>query len=124
MLKNLFFISSITYTNFLAIVCLITLNKVPKVGISFADKIFHCFAYMVLSSLWYITLTYRFKFKRKGALIYASGFSILFGIIIEVLQGTLTTSRAFDVYDVVANTIGVLLTVIFVSVNKNITIKN
>jgi glycopeptide antibiotics resistance protein len=35
--------------------------------------------------------------------------SIIFGIIIEVLQGTVTAYRSSDINDVLANTIGVLL---------------
>ncbi len=44
-------------------------------------------------------------------MVYAALISITFGIIIEVLQDTMTVSRALDVYDILANTAGVLLAI-------------
>ncbi|MDO7173436.1 VanZ family protein [Mariniflexile sp. AS56] len=92
-------------------------------GVSFGDKIFHFLAYTVLAFLWYSTFLNTFKLEDKKALSYAVLFSIAFGIIIEVLQGTVTASRSADVYDVMANTMGVFLTVLIVFINKWITIK-
>ena len=37
---------------------------------------------------------------------------ILFGIIIEVVQQTMTTNRAGDVFDALANSVGVILGII------------
>ncbi len=98
--------------------CLIKINKLPNGGISYADKIYHCLSYIILSLLWYNTLLYMFKLKKQQALWYGSGFSIIFGIVIEVLQGALTTSRAADVNDVVANSVGVLFVILIVSLKK------
>lgn len=123
MRKNLLFLVSILYTLALATVCLIKIKKLPEIGVSFGDKIFHFLTYMVLAFLWFNAFFYTCKLEKKKALIYAALFSIVFGIIIEVLQGTLTTSRSFDVYDVMANTMGVFLTVIIVLVKNLITIK-
>ena len=123
MLKKLLLLVGILYTVVLATVCLITIKKLPEIGVSFGDKIFHFLAYTVLAFLWFNIFLNTFKLKKRQALIYAAFFSIVFGIIIEVLQGTLTTSRSFDVYDVMANTMGVFLTVIIVFVKNLITIK-
>ncbi|WP_348636629.1 VanZ family protein [Mariniflexile litorale] len=90
---------------------------------SFGDKIFHFLAYTVLAFLWYNTFFNTFRLERRKALLYAALFSIVFGIVIEVLQGVLTTSRSSDVYDVMANTMGVFLTVIIVFIKNLITIK-
>lgn len=35
--------------------------------------------------------------------------SVVFGIVVEVLQGTVTSYRSLDVYDMLANTFGALL---------------
>lgn len=43
-------------------------------------------------------------------------FAILFGIFIEVLQGSLTSTRSFDYYDVLANTTGVIIAAIMLKV--------
>lgn len=123
MLKKLLLLVSILYTLVLAGVCLIKIKKLPEIGVSFGDKIFHFLAYMVLSFLWFNTFFNTFKLEKKKALTYAALFSIVFGIIIEVLQGTITVSRSSDVYDVMANTMGVFLTVIIVFIRNLITIK-
>lgn len=123
MLKKLLLLIGILYTVVLATVCLIKIKKLPEIGVSFGDKVFHFLAYMVLAFLWFNIFLNTFKLKKKKALIYAALFSIVFGIIIEVLQGTIATSRSSDVYDVMANTIGVFLTVIIVFIRNLITIK-
>ncbi|MFI0428590.1 VanZ family protein [Mariniflexile sp. HMF6888] len=123
MRKKLFLLIGILYTVVLATVCLIKIKKLPEIGVSFGDKVFHFLAYMVLAFLWFNIFVDTFKLKEKKALIYAALFSIVFGIIIEVLQGTITTSRSSDVYDVMANTMGVFLTVIIVFIRNLITIK-
>ena len=40
--------------------------------------------------------------------------AIVFGIIIEVLQGVLTKNRQADVYDVIANSAGALFALIII----------
>ena len=123
MLKKLLFLISTAYTITLGTVCLIKINKLPEIGVCFADKIFHFLTYTVLTFLWFGSFFYTFKFEKNKALVYACVFSILFGIIIEVLQGVLTTFRTPDIYDVIANLVGVFLTVIIISVKNFITIK-
>nr|WP_308993088.1 VanZ family protein [Mariniflexile sp. KMM 9835] len=123
MLKKLLPLVSIVYTVVLATICLIKIKKIPNLGVSFGDKIFHFLAYTVLAFLWYNTFFNTFRLERRKALLYAALFSIVFGIVIEVLQGVLTTSRSSDVYDVMANTMGVFLTVIIVFIKNLITIK-
>ncbi len=122
MLKKSIFFLSILYTLTLATVCLVKLNKLPNVGLSYGDKIFHFLSYSVLAMLWFNTLLHTFKFKKRRALLYAALFSVVFGIVIEVLQGTLTSYRSSDMYDVIANTSGVLFTVLILAVKnpKNI----
>ncbi|MBJ6368015.1 VanZ family protein [Snuella sedimenti] len=113
----------ILYSVALTVVSLVKLNKLPDVGVSFGDKIFHFLTYCVLTFLWVNALFYFFKFTRAKAIIVAAIISIGFGILIEVLQGTVTASRASDLYDVAANTFGVLLAVLVMS-QKSIGIKN
>ncbi|CAH8281393.1 VanZ like protein [Mariniflexile fucanivorans] len=123
MLKKLIILISVLFTVALAAVCLIKINNIPDVGVSFGDKIFHFLSYTVLAFLWYSTFYKAFNFEKKKALMYTAVFSIIFGIIIEILQGTLTSSRSADLYDVMANTIGVFLAVVIISIKNLITIK-
>jgi VanZ family protein len=99
------------------------LNKMPDVGVSFGDKIFHLLAYLLLTFLWVNTFFLLVKTKKDIVLPYIALFCVVFGIVIEVLQATITAYRSADVFDVVANTAGVLLAVLILSVQKIVHIK-
>ena len=124
MLKKLILVVTIIYSLALITVSLAKLNNVPDIGISFGDKIFHFLAYFVLTLLWFYTFLYAFKFKKKRALFFAVILSVLFGIIIEVLQESITVSRALDVYDAVANTLGALLASMVLWFKSSLHVKN
>lgn len=123
MLKKQYFLLSILYTVLLAAVCLIRLNNLPDIRVSNGDKIFHLLAYLVLTFLWVNTLIYKFKLKKESAIVYGGLFCIAFGIIIEVLQGSVTSYRSSDIYDVVANTFGVLIMTLIFVIKNLVTIK-
>jgi VanZ family protein len=122
-LKKQFFLLSIIYTLALTTVCLIKLNNLPDIKVSNGDKIFHLLAYLVLTFLWVNTFIYKFKLKKEHAIVYAGVFCIAFGIIIEVLQGSVTSYRSSDIYDVVANTCGVLIMILIFVIKNLVTIK-
>jgi VanZ family protein len=122
-LKKGLLLISILYTVVLTTLCLVRLDNMPNVGVTFSDKIFHLLAYVVLTFLWINTILYKFELKKQSAILYGAIFCIIFGIVIEVLQGSLTSYRSSDFYDVVANTCGVLLTVLFLSIKKLAVIK-
>lgn len=124
MLKKLTPIITTIYSLALLTVSLATLNNVPDIGISFGDKIFHFLAYFVLTLLWFYTFLYTFKLKNKRAIFFAVILSVLFGIIIEVLQGSITVSRSLDVYDAVANSLGALLASMVWWLKNGLRVKN
>lgn len=109
MCKYFWALSAIAYTTALTTVSLMTLRNLPDVGISFGDKIFHFLAYFVLAFLWAFAFFYNYNFKKTKSIKYAFVISVVFGIIIEVLQGAVTVARSFDLYDMLANTFGALL---------------
>ena len=123
MLKKYFFLLSVLYTAALTTVCLIRLNNLPNIGVSFGDKIFHLLAYLVLTFLWVNTFIYKFKIKKETAIVYGGLFCIAFGIIIEGLQGSVTSYRSSDIYDVLANTCGVLIMALIFVIKNLVTIK-
>lgn len=123
MLKKNILLVAITYSTVLGIISLTSVKGIPDLGVSFADKIYHFLAYAMLSYLWFAVLFYRFTINRLKAISYAAFISIVFGIIIEVLQGGITASRISDVYDGIANTLGVLITVIVLLMNKKCRLK-
>ena len=74
-----------------------------------SDKILHTFAYTLLSLSWLFYFKPFQNIKQKG-LIFLGLF--IYGIIIEILQTTLTTYRTGSFYDVLANSIGILIALI------------
>jgi len=81
----------------------------------------HGFAYFILTLLWlfYYLMkksgihNYKWKFFNISALV------IVFGMLIEVLQGVLTSYRQPDWADILANSIGVLIAFLFCIVFLN-----
>jgi len=70
------------------------------------DKAVHFTLYFVLAILMYYSF---FKIKneliiKRVVVIVVIG--ILFGTLIEVIQGTLITNRTFDQFDILANSLG------------------
>lgn len=81
------------------------------VKIPHLDKLVHFTFYFVMVVLGVLAageyLKKRIKFS--NVLIYTLLFAIAYGIIIEVIQYTLTVNRQGDVLDALANTLGALL---------------
>ena len=97
---------AISITLLVAFLSLVSLQGVAKINISNSDKIGHTIAYFTLSLSWF----YVFKDQSKKR-VAAFFLLIIYGIVLEVLQGTITTYRTADFYDFIANTTGVLLAV-------------
>ncbi|MBW8242105.1 VanZ family protein [Muricauda oceani] len=77
-------------------------------NIPYADKITHFTFYLVFAVMGCLTLRERTmgKLELGKALIIVLIFAILYGILIEVLQYSLTTDRMAEFGDVMANTLG------------------
>jgi len=78
----------------------------PIIEVSNLDKIQHTFAYMVLTISWLVSRDVKFKATPYVVILVAC---LVFGIIIEVLQGRLTTYRSASLLDIVANSLGIVL---------------
>lgn len=93
------------------IIAILSLTAVPKIDLGFkiksSDKYLHAIAYFTLSIVWYFAL-YE-KLKKNSTKIYVIILLIAYGIILEALQGGLTKYRTADIFDVVANTFGIVL---------------
>lgn len=102
----------VTYTLFLTAGSLINLNDLPQPPSNF-DKVVHVGGYFGLALLWMLWELFRKPFRDKTIvikrLLVVSFMVIIYGIFIEFLQGILTTYRTADGWDIVANTLGVLL---------------
>ncbi len=92
------------------IIGVLSLSAVPKLniglGIKSGDKYLHFIAYFGLSTLWYFAL--RDRIQKKLFNFFVPLALIFYGIILEGLQSGITTYRTGDVYDALANAIGVI----------------
>ncbi len=84
-------------------------------GFDPTDKMLHAGAYLFLAFLWKLFFVFqKSDFKRYTSnLMWVALACFVFGMLIEVLQGTLTDYRTPDWWDVLANSTGVVLAVLF-----------
>ena len=74
--------------------------------VSISDKTIHFIAYFFLMLSWLYVFFKKKSFSKNVKYIFIG--CIVFGIIIEFLQGVTTTYRTLSFLDVAANTLGVL----------------
>ena len=84
-----------------------TFNKVSFFKIPYFDKIVHCGMYFGFMSV--IILEDRKILKSTGYLFLIALIPFLYGILMEILQFALTTSRSGSFYDVIFNSLGILI---------------
>ena len=108
------------YLIFLTAISLINLGKLPTLGSSFDDKIFHFLSHSLLVVL---TFNYFDKTRVSKPILISVFLSIGYGIIIEWLQGITSNSRTSDAYDVYANILGTVFAIIILSILKNVKLK-
>lgn len=97
---------SIAITVLITLLSLIKMPPKPIVEVSNFDKIQHTIAFIVLTISWLVSRNV--KFKTVSYIVILVG-CLVFGIIIEVLQGRLTTYRSASLLDIVANSLGIAL---------------
>ena len=89
----------------------LSLSAVPKLNIGLdiksGDKYLHFIAYFGLSTIWYFAL--RDKIQKRLFNFFVPLALIFYGIILEGLQSGVTTYRTGDIYDALANTVGVVM---------------
>jgi len=110
--RKLYLFVAIFLTIVITIGSLITLEEVIKLpSVQFSDKLLHTSAYFVLTLSWLLATIDKTLRQKKTILIVF--FVFMYGIIIEVLQGALTTCRQADLYDMFANLGGVVIAWLF-----------
>ena len=94
---------------FTIIIATLSFIEMPKVGISVptSDKLSHLIAYFFLTLAWLYSIIKQPYFRSKVKYVVLGCF--IYGIIIEVLQGAITTYRTASYLDVLANSTGILL---------------
>lgn len=107
------------WTILVGIACLVDASAIPSVSsidIPNKDKIVHFTFYFVFSVLWskYLLSMQNWKPFKTYFLVFIS--ASVFGIIIELLQGCCTETRAAELGDVAANCSGSFLGLLCVSI--------
>lgn len=119
--KQFLFFFTLAYSVALAVISLVSNDGLPYLGTNYEDKIYHLLAYALLCYLWYKVL---FNINIKYAVLIALIASIIYGTIIEVLQGQLTVTRDASIMDIVANTMGAVIVSLILTLRKKTIVKN
>ena len=108
---NLLLALALVYTVVLTGVSIIERDNIPLVPIfPMQDKLAHLIAYFLLAICWgsYWLRRRNLGFWRPFVPFMLLG-ALIYGTIIEVLQGVLTHSRTADIYDILANCLGMFI---------------
>lgn len=127
------FVIAVLYTIALTLGSLMRPIHITAKPISNIDKLLHAGAYFGLTVLWILWMLYKRSDQKEisskalwkitiGVVIIA----VLYGVLMEVLQGTLTSYRTPDTWDIVANTTGSVLALLacYVYINKSKMLKS
>jgi VanZ family protein len=83
----------------------------PKINILNFDKAVHLFMYFAFVSVLLWSMYFNsWKHPNIKAFLIAT----IYSIIMEIVQGTICIRRSFDIYDIIANTIGALMATLLI----------
>lgn len=99
-------IIAIVLSILVATVSLMPSSGVPKFEIKHLDKLVHFTMYFVLSISYALSFSLGYKKKHIKKWILPFLLALSFGILIEIAQECFTSTRKFDVFDILANGIG------------------
>lgn len=118
MKRLLYLVPATAWTLLIVVLSLISIKNFKGIGIENIfgiDKIAHVFMYCVLNLLILWGLCKLLKFNTVVFyLVFA--FCTSLGLLMEILQFSMTTERSFDIYDLIANIVGIIIgSIIFYS---------
>ena len=108
--KNIFSIIVALVIMYLSLASSETFDEVTLFNIPYIDKIVHFGMYFGLMSV--IIFENRKTFKSTGYLFIIALIPLFYGILMEFLQLTLTSSRSGSFYDVISNASGILVSIL------------
>ena len=79
------------------------------------DKLAHVFAYFCFATSLFLALDLDWKFKTSKNWTIISAFAL--GLVLEIIQGSFLPYRSFELYDILANTLGIVL---FIFLSKRV----
>lgn len=105
---NLYKVFAVLWTLVIFYLCLDDSPNLPKFTFPYKDKVVHFIFYFVFVFFWIKSL----KIKSNDYLVVVLFVALLQGIGIEFLQENFTIHRTFDWYDILANSIGAIVSLI------------
>jgi VanZ family protein len=108
--KNLYSIMVALLLLFLSLINSEKFDKVKLAGIPNIDKLVHFGMYFLLTTV--IIIEHRKNIKNHISLFLLALIPLAYGVMMEILQLTLTANRSGDFYDALADGAGVLASVI------------
>ncbi|WP_353848577.1 VanZ family protein [Altibacter sp.] len=122
--RNSLLIVGIFYTVLVTVAFLSPATDLPGISVPYFDKLVHIIIHWILLLiwLWYTKLADQSHISNKIIVVVLMT-CFLYGCSIEVLQHWFTTSRNFDVFDIVANGIGSVLGLISFRLLRNKEVK-
>lgn len=109
--KQLLLLWALICSGVITYFCLTDASNIPAVNFPSIDKIVHFCFHFGFTISWILFFKKELKGKAPDdykAYLISFIFSVFFGITIEILQSVLTTTRAADVTDILANALGAL----------------
>jgi VanZ family protein len=108
--KNIFSILVALVILYLSLASSDTFDEVPLFNIPYLDKIVHIGMYFGLMMV--IIFEHRKSLENNKQLFITALIPFSYGILMELLQGSVTSTRSADFYDVISNTSGILISVL------------
>jgi VanZ family protein len=108
--KNKFSILVALIILYLSLASSHTFDKVPLINIPNIDKVVHFMMYFGLMSV--IILENRKNLLNTGQLFLTGIIPLFYGILMEILQATLTVTRTGSFFDALADGSGILISIL------------
>jgi VanZ family protein len=107
---------AVSWTLFIAYLCLSDFNKLPNIKIGGLDKSVHFILHFFFTLFWFLYLK-SIPSKQRNLILFVFIASVLYGSLIEIAQGIFTTTRKSDILDVFANSIGSFFACLTIHIN-------
>lgn len=95
------------------------LNKISLFNFPYMDKVMHTFLYFVLTLTILASLIRAGKRTKTDQMVITFVWVVSYGILMEVFQFYFTQTRSAEIFDILANTTGCLMAIMFYPFIKN-----
>lgn len=109
---------AVGWTTLIGVLCLIKSGELPSIRVAGVDKYVHFTFHLVFTLLWGFYTVEKQKVTKLQNILLVVGCSLFYGILIEFLQETITTTRHADISDVFANLSGAFTAFLVFAVHK------